>query len=136
MSLGAAGEVVRRSTGQSGQGQGSSIFMSEANIRRLVDKLSKMRGAALKLGQFMSIQGRLFPLVHYYLPRGDCGVLIVWLDVDTNVLPEQLERVLQQVQANADYMPDWQLEVRLIPSLSIRPSLLKQYSSPFVVLLG
>ncbi|KAJ9120523.1 hypothetical protein QFC24_005196 [Naganishia onofrii] len=85
MSLGAAGEVVRRSTGQSGQGQGSSIFMSEANIRRLVDKLSKMRGAALKLGQFMSIQ-------------------------DTNVLPEQLERVLQQVQANADYMPDWQLE--------------------------
>ncbi|KAJ9105795.1 hypothetical protein QFC19_003362 [Naganishia cerealis] len=59
--------------------------MSEANIRRLVDKLSKMRGAALKLGQFMSIQ-------------------------DTNMLPEQLERVLQQVQANADYMPEWQLE--------------------------
>jgi hypothetical protein len=68
MSLGAAGEVVRRSTGQSGQGQGSSIFMSEANIRRLVDKLSKMRGAALKLGQFMSIQGRLF-LVHYCVLR-------------------------------------------------------------------
>jgi hypothetical protein len=54
MSLGAAGEVLRRSTGQSSQG---SVFMSEANIRRLVDKLSKMRGAALKLGQFMSIQG-------------------------------------------------------------------------------
>lgn len=30
---------------------------------------------------------------------------------DTNMLPEQLEKVLQQVQANADYMPDWQLEV-------------------------
>jgi aarF domain-containing kinase len=57
MSLGAAGEVLRRSTGQSSQG---SVFMSEANIRRLVDKLSKMRGAALKLGQFMSIQG-MFP---------------------------------------------------------------------------
>lgn len=54
MSLGAAGEVLRRSTGQSSQG---SVFMSEANVRRLVDKLSKMRGAALKLGQFMSIQG-------------------------------------------------------------------------------
>jgi aarF domain-containing kinase len=27
------------------------------------------------------------------------------------MLPEQLEKVLQQVQANADYMPDWQLEV-------------------------
>ncbi len=31
--------------------------MSEANLRRLVGKLGKMRGAALKLGQFMSIQG-------------------------------------------------------------------------------
>jgi hypothetical protein len=33
--------------------------------------------------------------------------------IDTNMLPEQLEKVLQQVQANADYMPDWQLEVCL-----------------------
>ena len=27
------------------------------------------------------------------------------------MLPEQLEKILQQVQANAHYMPDWQLEV-------------------------
>lgn len=27
------------------------------------------------------------------------------------MLPEQLEKVLQQVQASADYMPEWQLEV-------------------------
>lgn len=32
--------------------------MSEANLERLVSKLGKMRGAALKLGQFMSIQGK------------------------------------------------------------------------------
>lgn len=32
-------------------------MMTEANIKRLVSKLSQMRGAALKLGQFMSIQG-------------------------------------------------------------------------------
>lgn len=32
-------------------------MMSEANVKRLVGKLSQMRGAALKLGQFMSIQG-------------------------------------------------------------------------------
>lgn len=36
--------------------------MSEGNVRRLVEKLSRMRGAALKLGQFMSIQGELIPL--------------------------------------------------------------------------
>lgn len=34
-------------------------MMTEANIKRLVSKLSQMRGAALKLGQFMSIQGEL-----------------------------------------------------------------------------
>lgn len=32
--------------------------MTEANVSRLVDKLVQMRGAALKLGQFLSIQGR------------------------------------------------------------------------------
>lgn len=34
-----------------------SLLMSEANLEKLVSKLGKMRGAALKLGQFMSIQG-------------------------------------------------------------------------------
>lgn len=84
--------------------------MSEANVRRLVDKLSKMRGAALKLGQFMSIQGTSW---------GDFRGRGANARVDTNVLPEQLEKVLQQVQANADYMPEWQLEVS--PSSCAQP---------------
>lgn len=42
--------------------------------------------------------------------------------VDTNVLPEQLEKVLQQVQANADYMPEWQLEVRSLVHPPLFPS--------------
>ncbi|BGP51514.1 hypothetical protein JCM10450v2_007460 [Rhodotorula kratochvilovae] len=62
--------------------------MSEANLERLVGKLAKMRGAALKLGQFLSIQ-------------------------DTKQLPPQLEAILQRVQNNANYMPDWQTEARL-----------------------
>jgi aarF domain-containing kinase len=33
-------------------------MMTEGNVRRLVTKLTQMRGAALKLGQFMSIQGQ------------------------------------------------------------------------------
>lgn len=55
MSMGAASEFVRRAVNPSDT-QGS-VLMSEANVSRLVDKLSRMRGAALKLGQFMSIQG-------------------------------------------------------------------------------
>jgi aarF domain-containing kinase len=53
--IGAASEFVRRAVNPSDT-QGS-VLMSEANVSRLVDKLSRMRGAALKLGQFMSIQG-------------------------------------------------------------------------------
>ncbi|WVF68685.1 hypothetical protein IAT40_003457 [Kwoniella sp. CBS 6097] len=83
LSLGAASESIRRTTG--GNKSGGSVFMSDANIRRLVATLGRMRGAALKLGQFMSIQ-------------------------DNHMLPPEIERVLHQVQAHANYMPDWQME--------------------------
>ena len=58
MAAGAAGESLRRATGN-GAGSGSSLILSSANMERLVAKLSKMRGAALKLGQMMSFQGLL-----------------------------------------------------------------------------
>lgn len=58
LSFGAATELIRRSSGPNGDGgQNNSMLMTEANLNRLVSKLSKMRGAALKMGQFMSIQG-------------------------------------------------------------------------------
>jgi aarF domain-containing kinase len=56
LSYGAASESIRR-TGSSGEQAQGSVFMSDANVRRLVATLGRMRGAALKLGQFMSIQG-------------------------------------------------------------------------------
>ncbi|BGP58074.1 hypothetical protein JCM8202_006226 [Rhodotorula sphaerocarpa] len=62
-----------------------SLLMSEANLEKLVSKLGKMRGAALKLGQFMSIQ-------------------------DTKQLPPQIEAILQRVQMSANFMPEWQTE--------------------------
>ncbi|UOH82312.1 hypothetical protein LQV05_005009 [Cryptococcus neoformans] len=86
LSWGAASESIRRSTaGNSGEKTGGSVFMSDANIRRLVSTLGRMRGAALKLGQFMSIQ-------------------------DNHMLPPEIEQVLHQVQAHANYMPDWQMD--------------------------
>lgn len=90
LAWGAAGSILTPGGGGKGlEGQaqkgGSSPFMSEGNIKRLVDKLSRMRGAALKLGQFLSIQ-------------------------DSNLLPPEIEAVLLQVQNSANYMPDWQME--------------------------
>ncbi|KAJ5902538.1 Protein ABC1 [Penicillium taxi] len=77
LAYGAVSETVRRAAG--GQETGSLMF-SAANMDRLVAKLSKMRGAALKLGQMLSIQ-------------------------DSNMLPEPIQQVLQRVQDRADYMP-------------------------------
>lgn len=54
MAFGAVGESFRRVTGGESTG---SVMLSEANMERLVVKLSRMRGAALKLGQMMSFQG-------------------------------------------------------------------------------
>ena len=57
MAFGAVGEGIRRATG-SQTIAGGSLVLSATNIERLVAKLSKMRGAALKLGQMMSFQGK------------------------------------------------------------------------------
>ncbi|KAL2118205.1 hypothetical protein VTJ04DRAFT_7865 [Mycothermus thermophilus] len=81
MVAGAIGEGLSRAVG-GGSGSGSWM-LSEANMERLVSKLSRMRGAALKLGQMMSFQ-------------------------DAKMLPPQIQEVLQRVQDRADYMPAWQ----------------------------
>ena len=57
MAFGAVGDRLNGSSGNSGE-QGS-FMLSAGNMDRLVAKLSKMRGAALKLGQMMSFQGPL-----------------------------------------------------------------------------
>jgi aarF domain-containing kinase len=58
LGYGAASEILRRSvSGEESLQNSGSLMLTESNVKRLVTKLTKMRGAALKLGQFMSIQG-------------------------------------------------------------------------------
>ncbi|KAK1820451.1 hypothetical protein LTR12_005177 [Friedmanniomyces endolithicus] len=90
MAFGAVGESLRRATG-GGNSEGS-LILSEANMNRLVAKLSRMRGAALKLGQMISFQ-------------------------DSKVLPATMNAVLQRVQDSADYMPPYQRDQVLIQNL-------------------
>ena len=73
MAFGAVGESFRRLGGGSSTG---SLMLSEANMNRLVAKLSRMRGAALKLGQMMSFQGKLHPNPYHYMALG-CKVKYV-----------------------------------------------------------
>ncbi len=64
LGYGAASEFLRRSTTPSHNptDSRSSLMMTEANLTRLVSKLTRMRGAALKVGQFLSIQGTHAPI--------------------------------------------------------------------------
>ncbi|KAI8820848.1 molecular chaperone [Fimicolochytrium jonesii] len=81
--VGTFGEAIKRATGMS-EGGGSPV-LSQKNVQRIVSKLSQMRGAALKLGQMLSIQ-------------------------DNSMLPKELEDILLRVQNSANYMPDSQLQ--------------------------
>ncbi|KAH9003769.1 ABC1-domain-containing protein [Lactarius hatsudake] len=93
LGYGAASEFLRRSTTSTNSTDPpSSLMMTEANLTRLVSKLTRMRGAALKVGQFLSIQ-------------------------DTHVLPPELDRVFRRVQDSAHYMPNWQMEGVMTSSL-------------------
>ena len=89
MFAGAIGEGLSRAVGGGGQG---SMMLSAANMERLVAKLSRMRGAALKIGQMLSFQ-------------------------DAKMLPAPIQEVLQRVQDRADYMPGWQRDKVLVSNL-------------------
>ncbi|KAH8174128.1 ABC1 family protein [Sarocladium implicatum] len=86
---GAMTESFSRAFGGGGQG---SVLLSGANMERLVAKLSRMRGAALKIGQQLSFQ-------------------------DSKMLPPAMQEVLQRVQDRADYMPAWQRDRVLVANL-------------------
>ncbi|OQV22285.1 AarF domain-containing protein kinase 4, partial [Hypsibius exemplaris] len=88
--MGALAEVTRRSLGVGeGVGKGSmsdrSAFLTDANVERFVETLCRVRGAALKLGQMLSIQ-------------------------DTSILSPQVQKIFERVRQSADFMPKSQME--------------------------
>jgi len=62
-----------------------SLVLTPSNLARLTERLSRMRGAAMKLGQLMSMEG------------GD-------------LLPPELEAILSRLRADAHVMPPKQLK--------------------------
>ncbi|XP_076129419.1 atypical kinase COQ8A, mitochondrial [Alosa pseudoharengus] len=88
LGFGALAEVAKKSLGgQNEEKNGnkksvleSSPFLSEANAERIVRTLCKVRGAALKLGQMLSIQDDAF-------------------------INPQLAKIFERVRQSADFMP-------------------------------
>ena len=94
LAAGTAWESARRAwAGGSGDGDKSySAVLTPGNAERLAVALCRMRGAALKIGQMLSIQ-------------------------DENLIPPQIQQVLERVRHGADAMPRSQLEEQLSANL-------------------
>jgi predicted unusual protein kinase regulating ubiquinone biosynthesis (AarF/ABC1/UbiB family) len=64
------------------------LLLTPSNVRRIADDLARMRGAAMKIGQLLSM---------------DTG----------DILPPELSEIMARLRADADYMPPKQLKVVL-----------------------
>lgn len=59
LGTGTAAEITRRTFGIKNENENvKSPFLTSANAERIVETLCRVRGAALKLGQMLSIQGK------------------------------------------------------------------------------
>mmetsp|Transcript_25002 Transcript_25002/g.54077 ORF Transcript_25002/g.54077 Transcript_25002/m.54077 type:complete len:677 (+) Transcript_25002:226-2256(+) len=87
LAVGTAAEFARRTFGASDDNHNPTdplVLSNDANARRLSESLRRMRGAAMKLGQMLSIQ-------------------------DESIAPPALTNALAQVRKGAEAMPQYQL---------------------------
>jgi predicted unusual protein kinase regulating ubiquinone biosynthesis (AarF/ABC1/UbiB family) len=98
----AVGGLVERARRLADSGAATtSSFLTQSNARRFARRLSQLRGAAMKLGQLLSMEGDDF------LPPEVADALSI-LRSDADAMPrEQLERCLV-----AEYGSDWQSRFR------------------------
>ncbi|KZC11761.1 PREDICTED: aarF domain-containing protein kinase 4 [Dufourea novaeangliae] len=95
LGVGTVAEYTRRTLGLKTQSLGEtfdSMFLTKANAERIVSTLCKVRGAALKIGQILSIQ-------------------------DESIISPELQKVFERVRQSADFMPTWQVEKVLASEL-------------------
>ncbi|MEM7597308.1 MAG: AarF/ABC1/UbiB kinase family protein [Pseudomonadota bacterium] len=88
MTAGVAGNMALNGLVQLGRGQSPTardLLLTPGNIRRIADQLARMRGAAMKMGQLMSM---------------DTG----------EMLPPELADIMARLRADADFMPPKQLQ--------------------------
>ena len=92
LAMGTLGEFTTRIFDSSTTVDPKSVVLSPDNIERIVATLCKIRGAALKLGQMLSIQ-------------------------DDELVPKDVQAIFERVRQSADFMPVWQMEKQLELSL-------------------
>jgi predicted unusual protein kinase regulating ubiquinone biosynthesis (AarF/ABC1/UbiB family) len=91
MTAGVAGNMAVQGAVQLGQGRRPSLrglLLTPANVRRITDQLAQMRGAAMKVGQLVSM---------------DTG----------DMLPPELAKIMARLRQDAHFMPPAQLKTVL-----------------------
>ncbi|MEM8658561.1 MAG: AarF/ABC1/UbiB kinase family protein, partial [Pseudomonadota bacterium] len=91
MTAGVAGSMAVNGVAQLGQGKRPSarnLLLTPGNMRRVADQLAQMRGAAMKVGQLMSM---------------DTG----------DVMSAELTEILGRLRSDAHFMPPAQLKTVL-----------------------
>ena len=91
MASGVAGNMALSGIRQVAQGRRpgfQDLLLTPGNVRRIADDLARMRGAAMKIGQLLSM---------------DTG----------DFLPPELSEIMARLRADADYMPPQQLKTVL-----------------------
>jgi len=100
LGMGTLAELTRRTLGMNADkktGENTAIldgspFLTAANAERIVNTLCEVRGAALKLGQMLSIQ-------------------------DNSLINPQLLKIFERVRESADFMPVQQMKTVLVQEL-------------------
>ena len=85
---GTISEMAKRSINDPMNEKNKSALLSDENVERIVSKLCQMRGAALKIGQMISIQ-------------------------DEGLISPEFAQIMARVRENADFMPDHQFEAQM-----------------------
>ncbi|MEM6663346.1 MAG: AarF/ABC1/UbiB kinase family protein [Pseudomonadota bacterium] len=91
MATGVAGNMALSGLRQVARGERpgfQDLLLTPGNVHRIANELARMRGAAMKIGQLLSM---------------DTG----------DVLPPELSAIMARLRANADYMPPRQLKTVL-----------------------
>lgn len=111
--IGAVTEMTKRTLGVSNStkkeegGYMESAFISPENAERIANTLCEVRGLLILLCKIVFIS--IFNLYNFLGAALKIGQILSIQD--NNLLSPQLQKAFERVRQSADFMPTWQLEV-------------------------
>lgn len=111
--IGAVTEMTKRTLGMSNStkkeegGYMESAFISPENAERIANTLCEVRGLLILVYKIVFIS--IFNLYNFLGAALKIGQILSIQD--NNLLSPQLQKAFERVRQSADFMPTWQLEV-------------------------